>query len=126
MLMSAPTMAASLVPWRIRVVVALEVIVDLRMVLATGSTFGSGQTFLRPGAVVRLLMMAILGGYTLAGRRWARWCFAALLAVTAIAALVLGLYSFTGRPHLAISPATLAAAALYGIAFLGIIYPVKD
>lgn len=115
-------MDPSRVPWRIRVVVGLEILVDVGMLVWV---IVSGQKFLAPGAIGRLLIMGTLGAYTLAGRTWARWCFAGPLALTAIAAIVFGLYSFTGGAHLALRPATLAAGALYSVALVGIIYPVK-
>lgn len=111
------------VSWSIRAVVGLEITVDLGLVVWA---IVSGKTFLLPGAVMRLLIMGAIGATALAGRAWARWCFAAQLAASAIAALVVGLWSFTGGVHLVVRPAVLAVGAIYGVGVLLTISPAKD
>lgn len=109
--------------WRLRAVVGLEVIVDLGLV---ASAVVSGKAFLVPGAVGRLLIMGALGATALAGRPWARWCFAAQLVASAIAAFIVGLWSFTGGPHLVVRPAILAVGTVYGLGVLLTIPSARD
>ena len=103
----------------LRAVLLLEVAADIGLLVWTVM---SEQAFLLPTAVIRLLLMGLLGVMALRGKAWARWCFAGVLGLTAVAGGLVGLVSFTGGAHYVARPSTLAVAAIYGAAFAMVVY----
>ena len=109
--------------WRLVAAVLIELIADLALLVWIVL---SGKEFLLPTAVIRLVLMGSLGALALRGRNWARWCFATLLATTAVAGIVVGLVSFSGGIHFVARPSALGAGMVYGLLFMATAFSPRN
>ena len=96
----------------LRLAVMLELLADVGLL---AWVLASAKTFLIPTAVCRLGLMSFLGIRAVHGRRWARWCFSAILAGTVLAGLIVSLYIPGRGSREAIAWSIIGVSAVYSV-----------
>ena len=96
----------------LRLAVMLELLADVGLL---AWVLASAKTFLIPTAVCRLGLMSFLGIRAVHGRRWARWCFSAILAGTVLAGVIVSLYIPGRGSREEIAWPIIAMSAVYAV-----------